>query len=162
MYNFLTALLVLLVSFCSWSYPLNPDPQVTYGELCNPNDHDYEGPRYEESIPYCRRNVSSWTKQKIYELYNISEECRHRYTIDHFIPLALGGSNAESNLWPEHKLVKATRPTLEQELYEALDKAQMSQAEALKIIIKAKTEDINQMRIDKNFNSSDSCDDPWN
>ena len=124
-----------------FSYPLIPDPEMTHGDLCTEDNPDFETHRYRENVPYCQRNVSWLRREKIYEKYNIPPHCRRRYTIDHFIPLALGGSNADINLWPEHILVKATRPQLEQELYIELEEGKIKQEEAIEIIVREKTKD---------------------
>jgi hypothetical protein len=85
------------------------------------------------------RNVSSETKAKIYDLYKIPLHCRYRYTIDHFIPLSIGGDNSPANLWPEHKLVKKTRMSLEEDLFEELKQGTITQKEAIEQIIQTKT-----------------------
>lgn len=133
------AILVVLNLKNAHSYPRVPNPQETYGTFCDEKNPDFVEFRYAEKIAYCVRNVSSQTKNQIYEKYQIPKECRHRYTIDHFIPLAIGGSNEENNLWPEHKLVKATRPKLEIDLYIALRDGKIKQKEAIRIIEKEKT-----------------------
>ena len=125
----------------AFSYPLIPDPEMTEGDLCTENDPDFTKYVYQENIPYCQRNVSRSRREKIYDQYDIPSDCRHRYTIDHFIPLSLGGSNADINLWPEHVLVKATRPYLEQELYLALERGEINQEEAIDIIVRKKTKE---------------------
>src|SRR3989338_8843935 len=124
-----------------YSYPLVPDPEITQGDLCAKNDPDFEKYAYQERIPYCQRNVNWSRREKIYDEYQIPSKCRHRYTIDHFIPLSLGGSNADTNLWPEHVLVKATRPLLEQELYFAIEQGEINQKEAIGIIVREKTKE---------------------
>lgn len=151
MFRIFTILFFIIfnIQFSS-AYPTKPNPNETKGELCSPKDPDFVEYRYKEKIPYCIRNVDSWTKDKIYDLYNIPEECRHRYTIDHFFPLAIGGNNNDINLWPEHKLVKATRPKLEVELYNAMKEGTMTQSEALKIIKKAKMEAISSFSLRQN------------
>jgi len=121
-----------------YAYPLIPNPKVTQGELCSKDNPDFEALRYLEKIPYCKRNVSFEKRQEIYDKYRIPETCRHRYTIDHFIPLAIGGDNSDSNLWPEHVLVKELRPNLELELYLGLKKGQLTQDEAIDTIIHEK------------------------
>lgn len=120
------------------AYPLIPDLESSPGSLCTRNHDDYSEDRYAEKIPYCERNVSSAQKKEIYDLYEIPTKCRSRYTIDHIIPLALGGDNSPENLWPEHKLVKATRPDLEIKLFTALKNGKMKQKEAVRIILKNK------------------------
>lgn len=95
--------------------------------------------RYPAKIVYCKRNVSNETKRQVYEAYGIPSEDRRNYTIDHFYPLSMGGSNDKKNLWPEHKEVKARRPNLELELFEDLAANKKSQKEVLERILAAKT-----------------------
>lgn len=130
--------LSFLVTHLAHAYPLIPDPQLTPGALCDVHDPDYSGDRYRESIPYCSRNVSSATKRDIYRVYGIPSRCTKRYTIDHFVPLSLGGDNSLQNLWPEHKNVKATRKSLEQDLYNQLSKGQITQRKAVDSIYQHK------------------------
>lgn len=135
--------MVAAFSIQLWARPtpqntIKPDPAVTSGELCTEQDRDYTGRRYNEQIAYCVRNVSWDRKTKIFREYGIPDHCRGEYTVDHFIPLALGGSNQETNLWPEHKHVKATRQNLEQELYYQLRDGMITQAEAVAEITKVK------------------------
>jgi hypothetical protein len=118
---------------------IKPDPKVTYGDLCTAQSPDFVGYRYQEKIAYCVRNVSRAEKARIYEIYHIPRKCRHEYTIDHFLPLSMGGSNQPQNLWPEHHNVKATRQDLEQDLFEELSSGQITQEEALREIVEAKT-----------------------
>ncbi len=118
--------------------PLTPNPEYTPGHLCSRKDHDFAGYRYKEKIAYCQRDVSYEQKTAIYELYNVPLSQRDHYTIDHFIPLSIGGNNSPENLWPEHKGIKKTRPLLEQEVYEAVRAGEMKQKEAIHIIIDAK------------------------
>jgi len=92
------ALLSLLI------YPHTPNATVTPGSLCDTQNADFIEFRYQEHIPYCARNVSSVLKAKIYEQYGIPEADRDQFTIDHLIPLSIGGSNDRSNLWPEAKV----------------------------------------------------------
>lgn len=128
----------ILLPNISLAYPLVPDAEKTPGHLCQNHNKDFKEYRYKENIPYCRRNVSSSRKKDIYARYGIPQHCRHRYTIDHLIPLALGGSNTDENLWPEHVLVKATRPDLELDLYWSLRRGNLTQAEAVEIILTEK------------------------
>ena len=121
-----------------YNYPEKPNPEVTMGDLCNTTNPDFAGYRYAEKIAYCARNVTWERKKKIYDEYGVPENCRKQYTIDHFIPLALGGSNEEVNLWPEHKNVKATRQSLEQELFEKISRGEITQLAAIKVIKRAK------------------------
>jgi hypothetical protein len=116
------------------SFPFVPDTTMTTGSLCNPNDPDFNRPRYKEMISYCSRNVSRETKAEIYAAYGVSRHCWKEYTIDHFIPLSIGGSNRVENLWPEHKSIKALRQELENDLYKRMSLGTITQAEAIRII----------------------------
>lgn len=144
------------VSLTAYSYPLVPYPDFTNGQLCYAGNPDFVGYRYAEKIPYCERNVPSMQKERIYNLYRIPKECRSRFTVDHFIPLSIGGDNSDDNLWPEHKLVKATRPDLEQQLYAAISKGQITQKRAIELIVKEKT----TVRRMYSGVRSDACDIP--
>lgn len=118
--------------------PPKPDLKKTPGEICTEEDPDFETFRYEEQMAYCRRNVTAKQKKEIYDLYAIPLECRRNYTVDHFIPLAMGGNNAYKNLWPEHKKIKALRQDLEQNTYNKLLNGELKQEDAIKVIVKAK------------------------
>ena len=118
-------------------FPYTPEG-IQSGSLCSPQDPHFLKYRYEEQIPYCERNVRESLKSRIFAAYGVPLRCRHEYTIDHFIPLALGGSNRIDNLWPEHKRVKAVRYDLEVNLYLAMKNSQIRQREAVQAIIQAK------------------------
>src|SRR4029450_8073014 len=47
------------------------------------------------------RKVSAKTKAKVYAAYKVPKKDRSKYTIDHLIPVSLGGNNSTKNLWPE-------------------------------------------------------------
>ncbi len=135
--------LVVLLSLLSFyanafEVPLRPDPEVTTGDLCTPHDGDFEGFRYKENVPTCYRDVSRERKHEIYETYGVPQRCRKQYTVDHYIPLSLGGSNQPANLWPEHKDIKATRQNLEQSLYTQVRAGLVSQRQAVAVIVEAK------------------------
>lgn len=128
----------LFVASIAFGYPLTPDQSETSGETCTTSDPDFAEYRYPEKIPYCERNVATPLKKKIYREYGISSAEQSQYTIDHLIPLSLGGSNHEINLWPEHKDVKALRPTLEYQLYLQIRDGKITQAKAIDTILYAK------------------------
>lgn len=118
--------------------PKKPNVAQTPGELCDQKDPDFIGYRYKQKVAYCERNVSYFQRVEIYEKYKVPAKLRSEYTIDHFIPLSIGGSNHPSNLWPEHKKIKALRPELEQKVFEAVRDNKMSQDEAIEVIQDAK------------------------
>lgn len=119
-------------------FPYVPDQKMTPGEFCDRQDPDYLGDAYPEKIAKCDRDVIYATKVQVYEMYNVKKSCRVNYTIDHFIPLSIGGDNSIENLWPEHKAVKSLRQNLELELFQLLRDAKISQAEAIRRIRHAK------------------------
>lgn len=116
-----------------------PNPEITKGALCTEQSVDFDGYRYPERIAHCKREVPWAMRQEVYRMYGIPAMCRKFYTIDHFIPLSLGGSNDITNLWPEHKDVKATRPGLERELYYSLRGGHIGQDRAIEIVVHEKT-----------------------
>lgn len=148
--------IVLSFSALTYSYPLVPRQDLTYGQLCTERSPDFRSYRYAERIPYCERNVTVEQKNMIYNQYRIPTNCRNRYTIDHFIPLSIGGDNSDANLWPEHKIVKATRPRLEQELFEALSGSRITQKQAVELIVREKT----KLQRNQFIVSADTCDTP--
>jgi hypothetical protein len=119
-------------------FPFVPNERLTAGSLCDPRNPDFAGYRYSERIAYCRRNVEGWRKAEIYEVYGVSQKCAGQYIIDHFIPLSMGGSNAAENLWPEANIVRALRASLEQDTFDQLSAGEITQAEAVEIIVRAK------------------------
>lgn len=120
------------------AFPLIPNKEVAQGHLCNRQDSDYGGDRYKEKIAYCNRNVSYELKSQLYALYKVPEKCRPSYTIDHIIPLSIGGDNSPENLWPEHKLVKQTRPLLEEQVFGQLRDGLITQKVAVETILRVK------------------------
>lgn len=120
------------------AFPFTPDETLTTGSLCSTHDPDFEEFRYRENIAYCKRSVSSSDKEKIYRTYGVSQKCRKEYTIDHFIPLSVGGTNRPDNLWPEPKSIKALRKDLEMELFKAIRDGKITQDEAIQRIRDAK------------------------
>lgn len=142
-------LLVFLVASAAWGYPEYPDASRTPGDLCTESDSDFQEYRYSEQIPYCRRSVSSGLKKTIYRDYGIDLSQKSQYTIDHLVPLSMGGSNSRENLWPEHKAIKALRPNLEYKVYLALRGGRIYQEEAVDIVLEAK------------FNPYDPIDPEW-
>ncbi len=137
---------LMLLNFCAnadeisvnGSVPIKPNPTYTQGDFCDRRDTDYEGIRYKDKVAVCYRNVTWEIKDQVYAQYNVPRKCRKYYTVDHYVPLFMGGSNQVQNLWPEHKDIKATRQTLEQELYNRLNAGEIGQDYALRVITHAK------------------------
>lgn len=139
----LTAILILVTTLHfahanTHLKPVKPNDNLTPGELCSTIDQDFIGYRYKERVAFCERNVDHWTKTEIYNEYGVDLKYRNRYTIDHLVPLSIGGNNSVSNLWPEPKSVKRLRQNLEFEIYRAVKNNELTQAEAIQIILDAK------------------------
>jgi len=121
-------IVILLLSF---KYPIVPPIP---GSLCTPRDPDFKEYRYPEKIAYCKRNVTTQRKIDICArdgVYN-----RRHYTVDHFIPLSMGGSNHDDNLWCQHEDLAVTG--LEYNLYRKMYRGDIGQSNAIRIIKKAK------------------------
>lgn len=149
--------LFLFLPQISQAFPLIPDQDMTPGHICEVSDPDFKEYRYHEQIPYCHRNVSSSRKKQIYAKYQIPKSCQHRYTIDHLIPLSVGGSNTNENLWPEHVLVKATRANLENQIYWSLRRGEITQEEAIETILFEKN---NVVQVLQSHDFKSGCDLP--
>jgi hypothetical protein len=145
--------LILSISFLaqadlvSRKFPLGPDVRLTPGSLCEKPDYL----RHPEKIPYCNRDVESSRKYQIIDTYNrelgynITRGERQQYKIDHFIPLCIGGSNRNDNLWPQHQSVYNQTDPLEHLLCEKMSKGRIKQAKAVEYIRAAK-KDLSRVR----------------
>lgn len=141
MLRIVTGLLLILGSQSygsEYPYPVMPNPQVSPGHRCTVNDPSFRGYRYSWKLPVCNRSVSHELKVMVYKTYNIPEKCWNNYTIDHIIPLSIGGSNKYENLWPEHKAVKNTRIDLETNVHIAVELRKMSPEDAIKLVLRTK------------------------
>jgi hypothetical protein len=75
-----------------------PDKACTPGSInISATQKDLCTPGYTSDV----RDVSDRLKEEVYAEYGIKTHTTGQYEIDHFIPLALGGSNDISNLFPE-------------------------------------------------------------
>lgn len=136
--------LLLLVAFSSFSllaqeYPIGPDESLTPGAICKHPD-SY---RYPEQIAYCKRNVSTDQKNRVFANYrqlgfHLNPKLRRDYKIDHLIPLCAGGGNDMSNLWPQHKTVYAKTDAMEALACVKLSQGLIRQAEVIELILTAK------------------------
>lgn len=123
------------------SFPRGPNIDETPGSLCSNSNKR----RYPEKIVYCERSVDSYQKNAIIQKYDrlfgysIRSMKRLDFKIDHLIPLCAGGSNNDENLWPQHKSIYAITDPIEPLLCEKMQQGKLLQAEAIKLIIEAKT-----------------------
>lgn len=121
-------------------YPTSPSPDLTPGALCERPTRK----RYEEGIAYCERDVDSSLKREIMENYDrkygyrVTQMERSLFKIDHFIPLCMGGSNQETNLWPQHSWVYEQTDPLEGLSCEKMAQGKLLQRDAVAMIREAK------------------------
>lgn len=108
-----------------------PDDKLTPGHLCHRKDPDFDEYRYAEQIPHCARNVSRATRVKVSAPYGVSEAELEDYQVDHLIPLALGGSNADENLWPVPYDQARAKAKFEYSTYTELKEGRITQRQAI-------------------------------
>jgi len=113
----------------------------TYGSLCSPTSPDFKEYRYQEQIAYCTRNVSTERKNTICHRDGVDD--RTAFTVDHIIPLSLGGSNDDDNLWCQHHSLNVTH--VEFKTYQELRDGKITQQEAIDIILDAKFKKADQI-----------------
>lgn len=139
----LAALLLISIAFAGQPerFPKNPNLIETPGKVCaNSGTH-----RYPEQISYCERDVDSYLKKAVIQKYDslfgyqIRSMNRLDFKIDHLIPLCAGGDNGEENLWPQHKSVYEITDPLEPLLCQKMLEGKLLQADAIKLILQAKT-----------------------
>lgn len=120
-------------------FPSGPDATLTPGKLCDrPDAH-----RYPEQIAYCNRNVDSQLKKELFVKYDqlgfrTRQMNRMDFKIDHYIPLCMGGSNDETNLWPQHKSIYNITDPLEPVLCQKMQEGRLLQKKAVEYIVYAK------------------------
>jgi hypothetical protein len=135
------ALGLALTANASDLWPRTPHPGLTPGSLCRtPSEY-----RYPERIPYCTRAVKSEVKDRVVQIYDstlgtrIAQRGRRNFKIDHLIPLCMGGSNEVDNLWPQHPEIYTLTDPVEGMLCSMLQEGKIRQAEAIRLILLAKT-----------------------
>jgi hypothetical protein len=119
-------------------FPLVPNPKLTPGDTCRQGEPAYSRLRYAQRVPVCDRTVDTEQRQRIYDNYGIPHGCRQNYTIDHFIPLSIGGSNRNENLWPEHKSIKQSRLHFEEWIMKQVEESIMTQQQAIQRVYQEK------------------------
>ncbi|TBR22751.1 hypothetical protein EPO15_07260 [bacterium] len=113
---------------------VKPDPDKTPGRLCTTDDPDFLEFRYPERIPYCKRHVTKEEKRRVAAAYGIPESEWPNYEFDHLIPLGIGGSSLDENIWPQPRGDDEAegKDKLELALYKALAAGTITQAEAVR------------------------------
>jgi hypothetical protein len=87
-----------------------PNKETTPGHVLSIDLDTICIPGYSKTV----RNVSGKLKNRVYNLYNVPQEERGRYSskVDHLIPLSIGGSNDLTNLWPHYYETKSNHGVL--------------------------------------------------
>ena len=126
--------MIMLLIFVQlvFAFPERPN-HTSLPHYCTSSDPDFKEYRYSNKTPYCSRRVLSSTRRKVYEDYAVSLSDQPLYTIDHIVPLSLGGSNHRLNLWPQHKSI-GTAP-LETTLWSKVNSGEMHSSEAVNLIL---------------------------
>ena len=131
-FKVLTMLIMCIFTCSVEAYPTTPPVP---GSLCFASNKDFDGYRYAELISHCKRAVSSSRKDKICKRDGVWPRTED-YTVDHIIPLALGGSNKDDNLWCQHKSLNVTRQEFQE--YVKLKNGETTQIKAILTILSLK------------------------
>ena len=129
-------LILLLFPFVAFGFPKIPDVSFTYPHLCSVKDSDFREFRYDQKVPYCQRNVSQSMRDRVYDKYEIPVEKRSEFTIDHLVPLSLGGSNSIKNLWPQHMTINTA--VIEGHIFRQVRDGEITIQEAINNILDVK------------------------
>jgi hypothetical protein len=78
--------------------PILPDPKLTPGDTLPVTTDEVCEPGYSKFV---RRYIDGRTKALVYREYGLENHQPGAYEIDHLVAIALGGSNAITNLWPQ-------------------------------------------------------------
>lgn len=108
-----------------------PNPAWTPGKVCTQGDPNFKEMRYSKRVAYCVRYVTASEKDKVAKVYGISKEDYKKYEFDHFIPLNAGGSDDQTNVWPQPIDEAREKDKLEIEIYNALADGTIDQDEAI-------------------------------
>ena len=74
-------------------------PTATPGSLCTVNDEYFKEIEY--GIVKCNRHVTQKQKERVATYYKFPRWAWETVEFDHLIPLGIGGSNNDDNLWPQ-------------------------------------------------------------
>jgi hypothetical protein len=107
------------------------DAVATPGQLCTSRDPDFSRLAYPGKVPLCRRHVTPSIRKTAFALYGIPRAQWSKFELDHWVPLALGGSNSVRNLFPQLLRDASKKDRLENRLYRALKAGSVSQADAV-------------------------------
>lgn len=102
MLKIIVVFLALLTSPLLADDPVLPDPKLTPGATLHVTVAEIAEPGYSASV----RHVTPKQKTDAFARYGVHPAKTGDYEIDHLISLELGGSNSDSNLWPQSYLTQ--------------------------------------------------------
>jgi len=108
-----------------------PNPAWTPGRVCSEADPNFSTYRYKGHVAYCTRNVQRPEKDEIAKKYGVPKTDYSKYEFDHYIPLSAGGSDQESNIWPQPIAEARLKDKVEDAVYHGLKAGTMTQEEAV-------------------------------
>ncbi|MBI5210273.1 MAG: hypothetical protein HY927_09915 [Elusimicrobia bacterium] len=116
---------------------VDPDWGITPGRLCATDDPDFAEYRYAERVPYCKRNVSVARKKRVAQQYGVPWENASQYEFDHLIPVCVGGSSLDDNIWPQPRgdAEAEGKDKVEAQVCAKLRAGTMTQAQAVKTVL---------------------------
>ena len=143
---------LVILSAPALGFPISENEMrlVVPGSFCTPESSDFLLNRYPEKIPYCSRNVTTYRRDVIKKIFHIPESFWADYQVDHYMPLFLGGSNANDNLEPLSKEVHKTKSIVERVLYRDIKLGKIKRNKAI--------EQIKEWRVSCAFSSKVACD----
>ncbi|MBC7457392.1 MAG: hypothetical protein H7235_03880 [Bdellovibrionaceae bacterium] len=134
-FSHIVSALILSHSLIAYSAVLAPDPKLTKGVLCTPQDPDFKGFDYPSKVARCNRNILDSEKAAVAKAYgNIPQADWPKYEFDHYLPLCAGGSNNIQNLWPQPIAEAKQKDVIEVQVCSALKAGTMTQTVALQKI----------------------------
>ena len=95
------------------------------------------------------RNVPLDVKRTVYRRYGISRHAPGQFEVDHLIPLAVGGSNDERNLWPQAAPGYHRKDRIEADLARAVCARRVSLADAQHAIASDWTTAMRRLGLDR-------------
>ncbi|KAJ3310884.1 hypothetical protein HDV04_004579 [Boothiomyces sp. JEL0838] len=125
--KFLLISTVFCASISQKASGYNVIPKFTPGCLCTTTDVNFQE----------TRNVGTAEKQRVANNYGVPKSTWSSYEFDHFIPLAIGGSDDDFNLWPQPLTASNSlaKDKVEDQAYQAMNAGTLTQREAVQMIL---------------------------
>ncbi|KAI8911557.1 hypothetical protein EDD86DRAFT_264025 [Gorgonomyces haynaldii] len=108
----------------------------TPGCLCTASDIHFKEYAYSAKIAKCERSVSSGEKARVAKPYGVAKSEYPNYIFDHLIPLSIGGSNDDDNIWPMPIAQEnGGKDVVEKKAFEQLSNGQITQRQAITMVL---------------------------